>query len=563
MYQIYCDGSLLYDPRVEELALVSPSLSLELNKTGSFTFTLYPTHPLFGSIQRLKSVVEVQKDGSPLFRGRVISEKAGFYNQVSYTCEGVLAYLLDSRIQPFSFSGTVAEFLEEILSLHNAFVQDSGRSFQLGNVTVSPPDGEFSCNCDTYESTWNLLTTRLVDTLGGYLSVRFSAEGLLLDYLEEYGQMTEQTIRFGENLLDYSKSLNSDAVITALIPLGSRLASSASLPSGEETDPAPEQTGLVPQENRVTIAEVNGGKDYLFDSDAVERYGWILGTQTWENVTEPGELLVKGREYLEESLLTAAEISISAADLSQMDASYDDFRLGQTVYVDSPPHGLHSEPYLISRLTINILEPAQNTLTLGKAYSTFTDTAHRQNQNLSQLATAVEKVEQNYVTNEAVTTVTNELSSRIDQSANEILSTVSAAYATADGVREEVSTQIMQNSQQIEFRFESMGTELSEINQSMETQFSEISKYIRYADGKIILGVEGDPLTCQIANNRLSFLQNGSEVAYISDNRLHIKDSEIKNRLSLGKPENGHFDWIPRTNGNLSLTWREPGTEVE
>ena len=69
MYQVYCDDQLLHDPRLQEYQLVAPLLSLELNKTGSFTFTQYPDHPMAGIIQKLKSVIEVKKDGAVLFRG--------------------------------------------------------------------------------------------------------------------------------------------------------------------------------------------------------------------------------------------------------------------------------------------------------------------------------------------------------------------------------------------------------------------------------------------------------------------------------------------------------------
>ena len=79
MYQVYCDGQLLHDPRLQDYQLLSPSLSLELNKTGSFTFTQYPNHPMAGLVQKLKSVIEVKKDGAVLFRGRPLSSKEGFY----------------------------------------------------------------------------------------------------------------------------------------------------------------------------------------------------------------------------------------------------------------------------------------------------------------------------------------------------------------------------------------------------------------------------------------------------------------------------------------------------
>ena len=102
MYTVYCDNSILYTPGVEELKLGDPVLKLEVNKTGSFSFTIYPDHLYYDQIERMKSIVRVEKDGSMLFRGRVISEEIGFYGEKDVTWEGCLAFLLDSRIRPFS-----------------------------------------------------------------------------------------------------------------------------------------------------------------------------------------------------------------------------------------------------------------------------------------------------------------------------------------------------------------------------------------------------------------------------------------------------------------------------
>lgn len=40
MYRVYCDGSLLYHSKLENLVLLNHSVELEVNKTGSFTFTV-------------------------------------------------------------------------------------------------------------------------------------------------------------------------------------------------------------------------------------------------------------------------------------------------------------------------------------------------------------------------------------------------------------------------------------------------------------------------------------------------------------------------------------------
>lgn len=546
MYTVYCDDFILYDPRMEELTILSPSLSLELNKTGSFSFSIYPDHPYYSQIEQLKSIIQVKKDGSTLFRGRVITDKTGWYNQRDITCEGELAFLLDSRVRPFAFTGGPAELFAELLSQHNAVMENEPeKQFKAGIVTVTDPNDYINRSNVTYETTWDVLNTRLLDTLGGYLRVRHESDGVYLDYLAELDEMTTQPVEFGENLLSYAKSLSADEIITALIPLGAKLTNE----EGQQTD------------ERLTIVDVNGGVDYVYDQDAVNQYGLIFGMETWDDVTEAGNLLVKAQARLLELVKLTASIDLSAVDLSQMDASYDDFRLGQYVFVTSKPHGLEREKYLITKLSLKLLEPAQNTLTLGKAYSTFTDETHKQNQQVSDLVTVINTVYADYITNDSVTSIVNDLYSRIEQTSEEILSTVGENYVTSDGFQEEISTQLSQTASQWEMTFNSFVSQQEEINGSVETQFSDIQKYIRYVDGKIILGIEGNPLTCQIANDRLSFLQDGAEVAYISNNKLYITDVEIKNRLSMGKPENGYFDWLPRQNGNLSLAWRETGTE--
>ena len=37
MYKVLCDGALMCDSRIEELALINPVVTLEENKAGSFS----------------------------------------------------------------------------------------------------------------------------------------------------------------------------------------------------------------------------------------------------------------------------------------------------------------------------------------------------------------------------------------------------------------------------------------------------------------------------------------------------------------------------------------------
>lgn len=539
MYQVYCDGQLFHDPRLQEYQLLSPSLSLELNKTGTFTFTLYPDHPAYGTISKLKSIITIEKDGAVLFRGRPLSSKEGFYRQQDYTCEGELAFLLDSRVRPFEMAGGVTELFTYLINQHNEQVDETKR-FQVGTVTVTDPNDYINRSNVTYETTWDILNTRLLNTLGGYLWVRHEEDGVYLDYLTDFSYMSTQRITFGENLLDYGRTRDGSEIATALIPLGARL-----------TDAEGKQT-----EERLTISDVNDGKDYVYDQAAVEQYGWIFTTQNWDDVTQAGNLKQKGLDALNEQVKTVATIEMSAADLSQMDASFDDFRIGQYVFVDSPPHGMDGEKFLVEKMSLRLDDPAQNQLTFGRVYSTFTEESNKNNQAVSDLIHRTETIESDYVTNDTITSITEDVYSRIDQSAEEILSEVGSTYVTSDNFREELSTSLTQTAEGWEMEFNEFRSWVEETNGENQTAFEELRKYIRFIEGNIILGDQNNDLQCIITNTKISFEQNGTEVAYISNNKLYITNAEVLDRFTVGNPSSGYFDWIPRANGNLGMKWR-------
>ena len=539
MYQVYCDGQLLHDPRLQEYQLVSPSLSLELNKTGSFTFTQYPNHPMAGIFQKLKSVIEVKKDGAVLFRGRPLSSKEGFYKQQDYTCEGELAFLLDSRVRPFEMAGGVTELFTYLINQHNEQV-DEYKRFKVGRVTVTDPNDYINRSNITYETTWDILNTRLLNTLGGYLWVRHEADGVYLDYLEDFPYMSTQRITFGENLLDYGRTRDGSEIATALIPLGARLIDA----DGKQT------------EERLTISDVNDGKDYVYDQAAVEQYGWIFATQNWDDVTQAGNLKQKGLDALREKIKTVDTIEMTAADLSQMDKSFDDFRIGQYVFVDSPPHGMDGEKFLVTKMTLNLSDPSQNKLTFGRVKSSFTEETNRDHQTVGDLISRTETIENDYVTNDTVTSITEDVYSRIDQTAESIMSEVGSTYVTNEGFQEELNTRFTQTEEGWEMTFNQFRQWVEAENGETQTAFEELRKYIRFLDGNIILGDRNNDLQCIITNTKISFEQNGAEVAYISNNKLYITNAEVLDRFTVGNPSSGYFDWIPRANGNLGMKWR-------
>ena len=273
MYQVYCDSHLIYDTRVDSLKLVNPKLDLELNKTGSFTFTIYPSHPHYAHLQKLKSIIQVYSNDYLIFRGRILNDDQGFYNEKAVSCEGELAFLLDSVQRPFDSQGTPKELFEKLITAHNSQVDESKR-FIIGNVTVTDPNDYIHRSDSLYKNTWTNLNDKLIDTLGGYVWVRHESDGNYIDYLSDFDALSSQKIAFGKNLIDISKITKGENIATAIIPLGA---------NDEEKN------------ERVTIASVNNGLDYIYDQEAVNKYGWIYKTVEWNDVTLPENLLAKAK----------------------------------------------------------------------------------------------------------------------------------------------------------------------------------------------------------------------------------------------------------------------------
>ena len=117
-----------------------------------------------------------------------------------------------------------------------------------------------------------------------------------------------------------------------------------------------------------------------------------------------------------------------------------------------------------------------------------------------------------------------------------------------DALISSVSTEIEQTKDSVEIQFNQFSADIAAVAAGTDAEFEEIRKYIRFVDGKILLGEVGNELELEIANDRISFLQDGAEVAYFSNRKLYVTDAEILHSLQLGR-----FAFLPRTNGNLSF----------
>lgn len=354
MYRVYCDGLLLYHSKLESLQIINPSVELEVNKTGSFDFAMYQDHPYYWLIRKLKSIITVFQDDFLLFRGRVLDEEIGWHNERKVKCEGELAFLLDSIQRPYDFTGSIREFLQMLLDAHNSQV-DVDKRFTLGKVTVTDPNDYIVRSDIDHVNTWEVIQKKLLDLLGGYIIVRHEGDMHYLDYLSSITVLSPQKIKFGQNLLDLKRTRKGADIATVIIPLGAKLKDA----EGKDTD------------ERQTIESVNGGVDYVQDDDAIAEYGRIVKTVIFDDVTEPQNLLTKGKAHLAASVNLPETIELTAADLAATGQDIASFHIATMVDAVSEPHGL-DQRFLVSKLSLKLLEPGANKMTLGGVLDTFT-----------------------------------------------------------------------------------------------------------------------------------------------------------------------------------------------
>ena len=371
MYKVtVLDGGIVYPLHIQgtdEVTLLEPELTMEMGCPGSFSFRILPMHPYYDKIHPLTSEIYVYQDEIELFRGRYAGSEEDFYRTGQITCEGDLAYLLDSQQRPYSHEGSITDFLTARLAAHNAGVE-ARKQFRLGKVGVVDSNNYINRSSSGYSNTLACFREKLVNTHGGYLRTRLKDGKRYLDYVTDYGGENSQPICFGENLLDLTKYIDASTVITALIPIGASVE-------------VANVDGTI-DNRKVDITSVNNGADFIYEESAVRKYGWITGIHEWEDVTLPENLLRKARAYLEECINLPVTLELTAVDLSLVNVDIHTLKVGYWTKIISGPHEV-TGIYLLSKKTIHLTDPGKDTIVLGGKMASLTGSTVKKQMDMS------------------------------------------------------------------------------------------------------------------------------------------------------------------------------------
>ncbi len=473
----------LLDLRLQKkYLLMNAILKLSLNHTGQLTFKISSTHPNFDKINLLTSVFKVylvRKSKTKewlykwLYSGRAVTPEEDFYKRNTIECEGILAYLIDSKVRPYEFSGSPYLYLNSLRQQHNSQVGVK-KQFLEGNVDIDDADNNnyISHASSQYPNTLDEIMDKLVDPLGLYLSAREENGHIYLDCVSQLPHNT-QTIKYGKNLLDLKRKRNIATLYTAVIPLGAKIEdaeddgiTTLAADEGSEDslerrltiqyycpDSEPEdwaisytdyctRTGSAEEGYEYTF--VTGetapkwaadtyfyGLDYVYDREAREEYDIITTTYSLEDVTLQSNLFRKGKEYLATCLITDS-LEVSAADLSLNREEITAFQLGWVTF-ESKPHGINAE-LLLSEMELYLLEPLNNKFTVGHTVKTLTEKSAATNKNfesnIQKIENAATSIAQNASSAQTSAAKAQDSADQANSDLQEVKNTMATGYVT-------------------------------------------------------------------------------------------------------------------------------------
>ena len=360
MWEVYLDGTsttgrLLHSTGIDDISryIIGGKLILTIGEPGTFSFTITPHHILYAEIVPYKSTVTVYQEGVELFRGRVTGYTTDIQRQRQVECEGDLSYLEDIQISTESIKREdkkLSKMFEYFVNLYNEkgkLSKDDVRYIAPGEVSIA----KANYNVEAYK--WitpedkeykdvRSYIDEFIECFGGYLRTKRYDDGLVhLEYISGYTEVNDQTITYGENLVELSVSSEYDDLFTIMVAVG------------EEYDDD-DGKKITPRINKIaefTDSSVAGvtihhpkSSHTLVWNEGLETYGRIIRAQSFSGIRNNSELKNRSLAFFRETIIGyLGNFSVKFVDRHWLDPAYSPVYLGQKVRIISAPHGIDTK----------------------------------------------------------------------------------------------------------------------------------------------------------------------------------------------------------------------------
>lgn len=307
-----------------------------------------------------------------------------------------------------------------------------------------------------------------------------------------------------------------------------------------------------------------------------------------ERYTVTANLIEDATAKLETASRPYTSYTAEVADLAAQSDEYSvlDYDIGDTVWLVSKTEGTR-EKQRIAKMVEYPKHPEKNTCELSSVSKTFSQIQTETEEKVLSDAVSVSEARTKKILKDGYWT-TEETQAAITSSAEEISTSVeavrteqrenietalqeaedytdSAQTKTIEKLTNEYQTQIEQTSTDINISIRSLEETVTSQGDELEEFREENETYFHYSDDGLEIGKKQDggvmPFSTLLSNTRLEFRQDGTAVAYIQYDKLHILNVEAVRRWSVGAAEDGgYFDFISTQYG-MGVKWREAQEE--
>ena len=342
------------------------------------------------------------------------------------------------------------------------------------------------------------------------------------------------------------------------------------------------------------IAEIGGEIAYITRDGKLRITGQnktnqAAGKGKRESITKEAQFgaintVVLGKDGIDDDIVYPAEIAGERIEWKILDNPYVDL-IRENIIVDVASHiiGMKIVPYSLNNFiddyiydlndVISVTDNKGNTFdavvleyetssriksNIKASTQTETNTNYKIAGSIKQDITKVQ-LQVDHVNNEisSIVSKTEDLettTTQIIQNQDTILMEALKDYVTTgdfETFKTTISTQFEQTADSFNFNFNNIVQQINDLSGSTQEELTKVSKYIRFEDGKILIGEVGNKIMLQMDKDKVAFIQNETdELSVFTNNKLTVTDGDFTNSLQIGK-----FAWKPRTNGNLSLVY--------
>lgn len=377
MYTITVDDKDLYIPDSEDYQVSSASISVNTDSVAYLDMEIPSTNKGLKEVKQQASIVKVYENDIMRYKMFVDKIDYDFEGTAQIHATSVLAYLNDSLVRPYSTIDTeegitapssVNGYFNWLIEQHNKNIKDTKKFFYVGvNQGASLDHNNYIYRSSTeVPTTSDEIRNKILDTYGAYISLTFNGDQNIVNLYADVHDANEQIIDFGVNLLDLIKTISTEDSYTVVRPSGA-------VPETENHETAlPITISSIPDGVSKWDSDVYKAGDTVYSISGVKQYGYKEYEYSNTDVSSVEYLYQLAVSTLKRLVNPYLTIEVKAVDLALLYMKdYRPMEVGQVVRVRSEPHNV--DEYLrISEISIDLLDPSQDSYTLGESYDSLT-----------------------------------------------------------------------------------------------------------------------------------------------------------------------------------------------